>query len=117
MNALAAGFALIVAATNAHSAPFADPFRPPQQARPPAPEGDMRPGVGGTRLESVLIGPDRRIAVIAGQRYAEGDKFGDGRVLRISETEVVIRHAGRDEALKLYPQSARRSATALGARK
>jgi len=63
----------------------------------------------GPRLESVLIAPDRRIAVINGQQYSEGATFGEGRVLRISETEVVIRRAGRDEALKLYPQELKRA--------
>jgi MSHA biogenesis protein MshK len=111
MNPIANGLAIALAASSAHAAPFADPFRPPQQA---AASADARGGAGpALRLESVLIGPDRRVAVINGQQYGEGARFGDGRVLRISESEVVIRHPDRDEALKLYPQSANRSATAV----
>lgn len=114
MNALANGLAVFLAAANVQAAPFADPFRPPQ-AKAPATSADAP--TGDTRLESVLIGPDRRVAVINGQQYIEGARFADGRVLRISESEVVIRHADRDEALKLYPQSATRSTTALERRK
>jgi MSHA biogenesis protein MshK len=103
----------VLAASGVHAAPFADPFRPPQQAQPARGDG-ARAGVAvqTIRLESVLIGPDRRVAVINGQQYTEGARFGDGRVLRISESEVVIRRAGRDEALKLFPQGVPRSAAA-----
>ncbi|HET7670918.1 MAG TPA: MSHA biogenesis protein MshK [Burkholderiales bacterium] len=98
-------FLLMIA--TAQAAPFADPFRPPRQAEQPA-SGERAGPAAATRLESVLIAPDRRIAVINGQQYTEGARFGSGRVLRISEGEVVIRHADRDEALKLFPQGVRK---------
>ena len=49
-----------------------------------------------------------------GAAYASEDpgwgRIGpDGRVLRISESEVVIRRPGGDEALKLYPQDVKRA--------
>ena len=93
---------LLMMAATVQAAPFADPFRPPRQLEGPATE--RASPAATTRLESVLIGPDRRIAVINGQQYTEGARYGSGRVLRISEAEVVIRHADRDEALKLFPQ-------------
>ena len=96
--------ALVIATVQA--APFADPFRPPGQSEPAG--GGQRASAPATRLESVLIAPDRRVAVINGQQYTEGARFGSGRVLRISEAEVVIRHADRDEALKLFPQGAKK---------
>ena len=96
----------LLIATTVQAAPFADPFRPPRQLDGPAIE--RAPGAAATRLESVLIGPDRRIAVINGQQYTEGTRFGSGRVLRISEAEVVIRHADRDETLKLFPQGVKK---------
>ena len=61
------------------------------------------------RLESVLIASDRRLAVINGQQYNEGASYRDGHVLRISESEVIIRRPGGDEALKLYPQDIKRA--------
>jgi MSHA biogenesis protein MshK len=94
---------LLILATTVQAAPFADPFRPPRQAEQAA-SGERAAPIAATRLESVLIAPDRRIAVINGQQYTEGARFGSGRVLRISEAEVVIRHADRDEAIKLFPQ-------------
>ena len=99
--------ALLLIAATAQAAPFADPFRPPRQAEQAA-TGEQAAPAAATRLESVLIAPDRRIAVINGQQYTEGARFGSGRVLRISEAEVVIRHADRDEALKLFPQGVRK---------
>lgn len=99
--------ALLLMIATAQAAPFADPFRPPRQADQAA-SGERASAAAATRLESVLIAPDRRIAVINGQQYTEGARFGSGRVLRISEGEVVIRHADRDEALKLFPQGVRK---------
>jgi MSHA biogenesis protein MshK len=89
------------------AAPFADPFRPPHQIEQPA--ADDAKGPAALHLESVLIAPDRRLAVIDGRQYREGERFGDGRVLRISESEVVIRHPDRDEKLALFPDGGRRT--------
>lgn len=92
------GMALL--AGSAHGAPFADPTRPPDAA--PA---EAAPGISaGARLESVLIAPDRRVAVIGGQQVRLGEKFRDGRVVRITESEVVIRTAEGTETLKLFPE-------------
>lgn len=87
-----------------HGAPFADPTRPPDFA--PA---DAAPAAsGGLRLESVLIAPDRRVAVIGGQQVRLGEKFRDGRVVRITESEVVIRTAEGAQTLKLFPEVEKR---------
>jgi MSHA biogenesis protein MshK len=81
------------------SANFTDPTRPPNVAdnQVAAVAG------GGPRLESVLIAPDRRLAVISGQQVRLGEKFGDGRVVRITASEVVIRSGDSTETLKLFP--------------
>jgi hypothetical protein len=101
--------ALVAALTSptAVAAPFADPFRPPRQIEQPVVD-DAAKAPAGSRLESVLIGPDRRVAVINGQQYLEGERIGDGRVLRISEGEVVIRHPDRDEKLTMFAEGGRR---------
>jgi MSHA biogenesis protein MshK len=80
-------------------APFADPTRPPNLA--PASEAAV---AGGPRLESVLIAPDRRIAIISGQRVQMGDRFGGGHVVRITDTEVVIRSGQATQTLRLFPE-------------
>ena len=107
-------FIALLGATSVQAAPFADPFRPPRQLEPARPEPAVN---AASRLESLLIAPDRRVAVIDGQQYREGERFGDGRVLRISETEVVIRHADRDVRLTLFPDSAKRTDTTPQGRK
>ena len=91
----------------AHAAPFADPFKPPRELQP-ANTGKSANPPSALQLESVLIAPDRRVAVINGEQYTEGARLGDGRVLRISEAEVIVRRGDRDEALHLFPLRAKR---------
>ncbi len=105
----------LLAAFGTQAAPFGDPFRPPRQAEAPSEDAARAPAA--MRLESLLIAPDRRVAVINGQQYVEGARLGDGRVLRISESEVVIRHPDRDEKLTLFPDSGKRTRAALKDRK
>jgi MSHA biogenesis protein MshK len=99
--------ALCAVAGTAGAAPFADPTRPPSgsDSAPAALDG----APAGPRLESVLIAPDRRIAVISGQRVSLGGKFGEGRVVRITETEVSIREGATTQVLKLFPESQKRA--------
>jgi MSHA biogenesis protein MshK len=77
-----------------------DPTRPPgavssadnepEQARAPV-------------LQSVLITPTHRAAIINGQRVELGGRYGEARVLKITETEVVLRSVAGTEVLKMYP--------------
>src|SRR3954470_20325391 len=95
--------ALILASAatpSSNAAPFADPTRPPNAVADP--EG-VPSAVEGPRLESVLIAPDRRIAVISGQQYRTGDKYGEGRIVRITESAVTVRNGETTEILKLFP--------------
>jgi len=92
---LAAAFACA-----AHAAPFADPTRPPDAVEPV--EG-RDAGASGPRLESILIAPNRRLAVISGQTVQLGGRFGEARVVRITESEVVLRSGDQLETLKLFP--------------
>jgi len=105
MRPLVLALALAVAPCAAHAAPFADPTRPPH-----APEAAKGSAVlpGGPRLESVLIAPDRRVAVISGQQVTLGSRFGDGQVVRITESEVLIRKPDGEESLKLFLGGGRR---------
>jgi MSHA biogenesis protein MshK len=93
------------AASLAHAAPFADPTRPPNIL---SEEGVA--ATSGPRLESVLIAPDRRLAVIGGQQVRLGGKYGEGQVVRITETEVVIRNGDATETLKLLPEAQKQPA-------
>lgn len=90
----------------AQAAPFADPTRPPSVSAEAGPGGQA---VSGPRLESVLIAPNRRIAVISGQAVTLGGKVGEARVVRISESEVVLQNGDQRETLRLFPDVEKKS--------
>jgi hypothetical protein len=110
MTRLVASLLAIAAAGAAYGAPFGDPTRPPSVF-----DGDAPAGLpAGPRLESVLIAPDRRVAVISGEEVTIGSRFRDGEVVRITEGEVLIRRPGGDELLKLFVGDGKRPAGANG---
>lgn len=88
----------LAAACSAAAQPLADPTRPPSfsssQARSEAP---------AARLQSVLISPARKLAVIDGQTVMLGGRVGNATVVAIAPTEVVLRSGAAYQTLKLYP--------------
>lgn len=81
--------------------------------RPPASLGVVEQGGGATVaagpvLQSVLISPGRRVAVISGQNVKLGEKFGDARVVRITESEVVLKNGKDTQTLRLFPDVEKR---------
>jgi hypothetical protein len=79
----------------------------PDPTRPPVEAGVESPGTqavaSGPVLQSVMIRPGRRTAVISGQLLAEGERFGDARLVRISEGEVVLAGPEGRQTLRLFP--------------
>jgi len=61
-------------------------------------------GVHGLVLQSVLIAPQRRLAVINGQTLAVGERIGDATVAAIQPHEVVVKRAGGELTLRLVPR-------------
>jgi len=98
MSRIAHAVVATLLCASAHGAPFGDPTRPPGQVESAADAGPN----GAPRVESILIAPDRRIAVVNGREVTVGSQLGDARVVRISESEVVIRRTGGEETLKLF---------------
>lgn len=91
-------------AHSASAAPLlADPTRPPPVF---AQQGDQASADLAAKpvLQSVIISPGRKIAVISGQTLKLGDRYGDARLVKITETEVVLRTEHEYQSLKLYPQ-------------
>jgi len=83
-----------------------DPTRPPMalgesQAREPA-------APTGPKLQSVLISPTRRVAVISGSTVVQGGKYGGATVTSITEGAVLLRYADRKETLRLIPDVVKR---------
>ena len=83
--------------------------------RPPALIATEQPGSvpAGPMLQSVLISPKRKEAIIAGKTVRVGDKFGEARVIKISENEVVLRNGSEMQTLKLFPDVEKKPVTAL----
>ena len=89
---------LVSSAYAQRSAPLADPTRPPAVG----PVGEVVVPEG-PRLQSVLISPTRRTAVISGKTVALGARFGDASVESINEGTVVLKYADRRDTLQLIP--------------
>lgn len=104
LTALALGVLsmLAMAALAAGDATLPDPTRPPDSMMIlPSTGAPLAPAE--PRLQSVMIGAGVRSAIIDGQRYKVGDKVGDARLVRISESEVVLRNASGRQTMRLFP--------------
>ena len=106
----------------------ADPTRPPgwPGASGPADVAGVSGAVGvssaptgallmptGPVLQSVMISPTYSEAIISGKAVRLGDQIAIGTVLRISDSEVVIRTSGGLQVLKLFPGIDKRDATPI----
>ncbi len=105
-HALIAMLAALWAAGTANGQQLADPTRPPQ-----ALEMERAPGAdaGSGRLESVLLSPRRKLAVIDGVPVALGAKLGEATLVSIEPAQVVLREPDGDRVLKLYPEVAKKT--------
>lgn len=95
LTALLAGCAAIA------SAQLVDPTRPPPA---PVTAAEMSDGTVRTPvLQSIMIGPRSRVAIIDGERVTVGGSVGGARVEAIEESTVVLRSRTGTEVLRLYP--------------
>lgn len=65
-------------------------------------------------LQSVFISPTRRAAIISGQTVRLGEKFNGATLVKITESEVVLRNDGELQTLKLFPGIGKRLTSAHG---
>ena len=73
-----------------------DPTRPPDEI--------VHPGAVETNeLQSIIISPVRRAAIIHGQTVELGGKVGDVRLIEVNESGVVLQGAKGLEVLTLFP--------------
>ncbi len=109
------GVCLLAMAGAATAEVLVDPTRPPAALNPALANAS---GVqSGPMLQSVLISGGRKVAIISGKEVRMNEKFGEARVVRITETEVVLR-SGRDvQTLKLFPEMDKRSAQSASQKK
>jgi MSHA biogenesis protein MshK len=107
---LAAALALALAAGATRGQGLSDPTRPPADFYLSA--GPAQPGEGGSPLvlQSVLIYPDARSAIISGEHVLLGQRIGSLRLVKIAETEVVLMDGAVRRTLKLFPGLEKRPA-------
>jgi MSHA biogenesis protein MshK len=89
-----------------------DPTRPSNSLLPAA---DAKAGdnavtstSGAPVLQSVLVSPGRTVAIISGQTVKLGEQFGNARVIKITESEVVLRNGNDLQTLRLFPNLEKR---------
>lgn len=71
----------------------------------PAAEGSASPGIS---LTAIKRRGTQRLAVIGGQEVAVGERYQGARVVRITESEVVLRRGADVTVLELYPHVEKR---------
>ncbi|HEX6828748.1 MAG TPA: MSHA biogenesis protein MshK [Burkholderiales bacterium] len=79
-----------------------------QELTDPTRPADVRDSVAagapqGPVLQSVLISPVRRVAVIDGQTVPLGGRFGAATLVAVTETEVVLKEGNARRHLRLLP--------------
>jgi len=94
--ALLAGLA---AAAGAAAQGLADPTRPPGGIA----EAAETTAAGGPVLQSVMLSPSRKVAVISGEMVAVGGRYGSSRLVSLTETEAVLKNGGETTVLRLHP--------------
>jgi len=80
-----------------------DPTRPPDALVVPAAEGGAVAPVESGVQTVILRRGGKSAAVINGQYVVVGDKLGDKRVLKITESEVVLEGESGREVIKATP--------------
>lgn len=104
-------FLLLWSASAALHAQVLDPTVPPAELQGSADgEGKARPQPRSPRLQSVLISPRRRVAVIDGAAVRLGQSHRGAVLEKLTETEAVLRRGSEREVLKLFPAPAERGA-------
>jgi MSHA biogenesis protein MshK len=89
----------LLAASSAFAQGLSDPTRPPSAA--PSIQQNTTEEV--SRLQSVLISPGRKLAVIDGRTVALGERVGDATVVAIAPAQVILQRGGSYQTLKLHP--------------
>ena len=85
-------------ANSAHAQALNDPMRPPLFT---AADAEAK---AGPVLQTIVIGKERRYAIISGERIVPGGAYGDAKVIRIAENEVILRDSTGETVLKLVPE-------------
>jgi MSHA biogenesis protein MshK len=86
-----------------------DPTRPPPGIAAAAPVAGNGSG-SGPQLQSVMLSPSRRSAIISGQLVHRGESYGDAVLAEVAEDHVVLRRGDSAQILRLYAPGVKRQA-------
>ena len=84
-------------------AQFEDPTRPPNFSEL-ASNAAQDSSAPAWQLSSILVSPQRSIAIINGKTVKQGDRIGNARVLKIQTTGVILRTGEETFTVKLLPE-------------
>lgn len=102
-RAIALAAAFMLPATTASAEDLPDPTRPPVALMAPAEVVVVEPPKPAG-LQSVIISRSRSAAIIDGQTVELGGKYGDVRLIEVSDTGVILQGArGKRQVMTLFP--------------
>lgn len=106
MRVAALTFAILSAAFGIAPAAAAlpDPTQPMDFVARPNSGGSSVMVPAGPVLQSTVISPERKAAVINGKRVRVGDKFEGATITAITSYEVRMSRAGRETTLRMLPK-------------
>lgn len=90
---------------------LSDPTRPPAGLYAPSPDGVV---AGGPVLQSVMLSQGHKVAVISGEMVPLGGRYGAARLVRLTESEAVLKNGSETTVLKLFPLVEKRAAGGAG---
>ncbi len=98
---------LLLVSGRIHAETLPDPTRPPMEV---GAAKRIASAPSGPVLQSILISPHRKAAIIDGKTVLLGETFEGGMLVGIGEGEVTVRMGGELTTLKLFPGVIKRSA-------
>jgi len=95
--------AWLVGVTAVQAQTLRDPTRPPGGGAGKSVSGGAVAQKEDLELQSILISPERRAAIISGRVVRLGESVQGYRVVAIGEGEAVLRMDGQSRTLRLFP--------------
>jgi MSHA biogenesis protein MshK len=102
--------ALFFYCASASAQAIKDPTRPPPGLGAVQPSTGMQAAPAGPVLQSVILSPTRRAAIISGQLVERGEPYGEAVLAEVGQDYVVLRSGAGTQVLKLYPGTEKRAA-------
>jgi hypothetical protein len=110
MAVLLAGGIFVAASSLAQAQPTRDPTEPPAAAAMPGTAAATSALAGDKGGAAVVVRDGKPYLVVGTRLYAQGQKLGQARIERISETEVWLREGGVIRKLPRFAGIQRRPA-------